>query len=153
MTDETTSPKRPGRDRRAHVAGGRPHTVRVRLSTPEYVAVHAAAVRADTSDAAWLGEAGVAAARPAASSPGGPPRGWGESMQALMAARAELAEDRRVLRNVGGNLNDLAQAANSGSGVAAETERVLGLVERAVERIGGLVRYLMGPGRAGPTST
>ncbi|WP_139317239.1 MULTISPECIES: hypothetical protein [unclassified Pseudonocardia] len=56
-------------------------------------------------------------------------------MQALMGLRAELMEDRRVLRNVGGNLNDIARVANVDGVVEVSAGRVLDLVGRAVERI------------------
>ncbi|WP_224389087.1 MobC family plasmid mobilization relaxosome protein [Pseudonocardia sp. ICBG1293] len=60
-------------------------------------------------------------------------------MQALMGLRSELMEDRRVLRNVGGNLNDVARVANSDGVVDASAGRVLELVSRAVERIDATV--------------
>ncbi len=106
--------------------------VRVTLSDAEYAPMHAAAVRAGVSDAAWLAGAGVAmSAHPGLS---GPPREWGEAMQQLMALSAELVDDRRVLRNIGGNANDVARAANSGE-LRAEAGQVLDMVQRAVARI------------------
>jgi hypothetical protein len=59
-----------------------------------------------------------------------------------MMLRAEVAEARRVLTNVGGNLNDVARHANSTGEIAAETERVLGLVARAVRRVEDAVGHV-----------
>ncbi len=52
-----------------------------------------------------------------------------------MGFRAELMEDRRVLRNVGGNLNDVARIANTDGTLGPMVERVLERVVRAVARI------------------
>jgi hypothetical protein len=123
--------KRTRRTRRARAEGGRPHSVRVSLSDFEAAAVHAAAARAGLDVAAWLGEAGLAQATRGR----GPASSWGPVMQALMGAQAELAEARRVLRNVGGNLNDVAAHANATGEIHAATGRVLGLVARAVARV------------------
>lgn len=126
-----------GRLRRKRAPGGRPHTVRVTLSTEEYALIHAAAVRAGISDASWLGDAGVRlAARP---NPAMPPRGWGEVAQMFMGMRAEIAETRRLLRNIGGNLNDVARAANAGGIARQQARRVLELVDRSVERTDELI--------------
>ena len=119
------------RTRRARAQGGRPHSVRVSLSDFEAAAVHAAAARAGLDVAAWLGEAGLAEATRGR----GPAGSWGPVMQALMGAQAELAAARRVLRNVGGNLNDVAAHANTTGELHAATGRVLGLVARAVARV------------------
>ena len=56
-------------------------------------------------------------------------------MQALMGLRAELMEHRRVLRNVGGNLNDVARHVNAGGELHEATGQVQDLVGRVVERI------------------
>lgn len=123
--------KRTRRTRRARAEGGRPHSVRVSLSDFEAAAVHAAAARAGLDVAAWLGEAGLAQATRGR----GPASSWGPVMQALMGAQAELAAARRVLRNVGGNLNDVAAHANTTGEIHAATGRVVGLVARAVARV------------------
>jgi hypothetical protein len=96
--------------------------------------VAAAAARAGQSQASWLGEAGVRAAAVA-----GPPTQWGSVMQELMVLRAELMEHRRVLRNVGGNLNDVARHANATGELHGATGRVQDLVARAVERVDAAV--------------
>jgi hypothetical protein len=56
-------------------------------------------------------------------------------MQALMMASQELADARRLVRNVGGNLNDVAKQANATSEIHAGTRQVLGMVARAVTRV------------------
>ena len=116
------------RTRRARAQGGRPHAVRVWLSDFEAAALRAAAARAGQDVAAWLGESGVAAATTGR----GPAGSWSGVMQTLMVARAELTDARRLLRNVGGNLNDVAAHANATGAVHPATLRVVGLVERAV---------------------
>lgn len=137
---ESDSPPRPVRQRRQRAEGGRPHTVRVSLSEAEYAAIHAAAIHAGQADGSWLGEVGSrSATHPHAA---GPPREWGEALQSLMSVRGELAEDRRVLRNVGGNLNDVARHANSGPELHEATARVVAMVERAVTRIDATLEAL-----------
>ena len=56
-------------------------------------------------------------------------------MRELMTASWELADSRRVLRNVGGNLNQVARVVNATGVPPRETERVLHLVDRAVHRV------------------
>lgn len=127
----------PGRSRRARAADGRrQHRVLVDLSDREMAQVATAAARAGLARGAWLGEVGVECAA-ADESP--VPAGTGEEMQALMMLRAELMDGRRLLRNVGGNLNDVARHVNAVSELHASTERVTELVERAVERLDGTV--------------
>jgi hypothetical protein len=122
-----------GPGRRAHVRGGRPHRVEVSYSAEEYAAVVGAATRAGVAVSAWLGETGVRLARGA----GGTARaaGWGALMQRLMVVHNELLETRRVLRNVGGNLNDVARVGNASGNLPAETGRVQALVARCVVRV------------------
>ena len=121
-----------GPGRRAHVKGGRPYTVRVRYSTDEYAAAVVAATRAGIAVGAWLGEAGVRAAR-------GPDTagaaGWGPLMQRLMVLHNELLEARRVLTNIGGNLNDVARVGNATGTLPPETHRVQALIARSVARV------------------
>lgn len=106
--------------RRARAAGGRPHSVRVSLSADEATAIRAAASAAGMAEAAW---AGVVLLREINTRRGGFVRASSE-MQELMVLRDELAELRRVLRNIGGNLNDVAKHANSTGEVHAATARV-----------------------------
>jgi len=56
-------------------------------------------------------------------------------MQRLMGLRSELMEDRRVLRNIGGNLNDIARVANTDGVLESTVGQVAQMVARAVERI------------------
>ncbi|OLL70202.1 hypothetical protein Ae168Ps1_6062c [Pseudonocardia sp. Ae168_Ps1] len=129
--------------RRGRAVGGRPHSLTVWLSSEERVVVEAAAVRSGMAVGAWLGVAGVRSAEADAAGVDGAGSGVsvrsaglsGARMQALMGLRAELMEDRRVLRNVGGNLNDIARVANVDGVVEVSAGRVLDLVGRAVERI------------------
>ena len=101
------------------------------LSDLELAAVTVAAARAGRAVSAWVGEAAFAAATRGR----GPARSWAGMMQALMMASQELADARRLVRNVGGNLNDVAKHANSTGQTHAGTRQVLGMVARAVARI------------------
>ncbi|MHA6631839.1 hypothetical protein ACU61A_40955 [Pseudonocardia sichuanensis] len=125
--------------RRGRAPQGRPLSVRVSLSVEEAAVVHVAAARAGMAVAAWLGEAGVRAAvvdvEPGAADRAG-------QMRQLMALRAEVMDLRRVVRNIGGNLNDLARVANSTGQIHAAAGRVLELVGRAVERVDATVGQL-----------
>lgn len=98
-----------------------------------------AAGRAGMATSAWLGEVGVRHATPSNPAPDGQACHdhfeAGAVMLRLMAAEAELTQSRRVLRNVGGNLNDVARYANSTGVLAAETGQVQQLVGRAVARV------------------
>ncbi len=123
------------------------------MSAAERAVVEVAAVRSGMAVGAWLGVAAVRSAEVAAAggddAVGDAAGGSGVSarsaglsgarMQGLMGLRAELMEDRRVLRNVGGNLNDIARVANTDGVVEVSTSRVLDLVSRAVERIDATV--------------
>ena len=117
--------------RRPRAAGGRPHSVNVWLSDLELAAVTVAAARAGRAVSAWVGEAAFAAATQGR----GPARSWAGRMQALMMASQELADARRLVRNVGGNLNDVAKHANATGEIHAGTRQVLGMVARAVTRV------------------
>jgi methyl-accepting chemotaxis protein len=56
-------------------------------------------------------------------------------IQRLMNLHAELMDGRRILRNVGGNLNDVARHANSTREVHQEIRRIEALVESVVQRL------------------
>ncbi len=110
----------------------------VALSVQEAAVVRIAAARAGMAVGAWLGQAGIRAAvlvQPGAAE-------GAEQMQQLMMARAEVMETRRVLRNIGGNLNDVAAHANSTGEIHPATQQVLQLVERAVARVDVVVADL-----------
>src|SRR5688572_30921994 len=92
--------------RRKPAPGGRPFTVLVSFSEWEMALVAVAARRTQMAPGAWVGQAAsnaaeqmAAAAAPAAWADK-PEVAWGPRMQELMAARAELMDTRRVLRNV-----------------------------------------------------
>jgi len=127
-----------GPSRRPRADGGRPHSVRVSFSEMEMAMVRSAAARAGVADASWLGEVGVRAAE---SSPA-PVAAWGPVMQQLMVFQARLADVRRILRNVGGNLNDVAKHANSTGEVLEETHAVEALVARVVQRVDQEVAHI-----------
>ena len=120
-----------GPSRRARADGGRTHSVRVSFSDMEMAVVRTAAMRAGVADASWVGQTAVGAAGAVP----GPATSWGPVLQDLMVLRTELMENRRVLTNVGGNLNDVARHANSTGEVHQATVRVQSLVARAVERV------------------
>lgn len=133
------------RTRRARAVGGRPHHVTVWLSDDEFAAVSGGAERSGMAAGAWLGQVGVAAAEV-----GPAPRVGSASLRAqavvaeLVELQNQLREARRVLRNVGGNLNDVARAANSTGELAAETGDVERLVARVVESVEATVRQVSG---------
>jgi hypothetical protein len=109
----------------------------VTLSAAEREAVGVAAAKAGMAAASWLGEVGVRAAREASSTA---VAGEASVARELFALRAELMQQRRVLRNVGGNLNDVAAQANAGGGLRADTARVQELVARVVAEVDAQVR-------------
>ena len=126
------------RTRRSRVEGGRPHATTVSFSESEWAAIEAASARAAMAPGAWVGEAAVRAAElPEPVVPGGRVSAGsaGSRMQGLMGLRSELMEDRRVLRNVGGNLNDIARVANTDGVVESTVGQVAQMVARAVERV------------------
>jgi hypothetical protein len=121
----------------------------VTFSAGEMQQIQAAAGREAMAGAAWLGMVGIRAATagggaPTAAAPPPVDDGGGLVMRELMAGIAELMETRRILRNVGGNLNDVARHANSTGLIAAETRRVLVLVARTVQRVDTVVAGLEG---------
>ena len=122
----------PGPTRRSRAVGGRPHQITVWLSREELAAVTRAAERAGMAPGAWLGESGVASA---GTEPGAGVAGGRDVALELMALRSELMESRRVLTNIGGNLNDVARHANSTSELHAATGDVQALVARVVARV------------------
>lgn len=102
----------------------------VALSDAELAVVKEAAARAGLAAGAWLGETGVRTAEA-----GEPESRVSGGLAALAPLYSELMEQRRVLRNVGGNLNDVARHANSTGVLHPSTERVEQLVARVVERV------------------
>lgn len=126
------------RTRRPRAEGGRPHTTTVSFSESEWAAIEAAAARAAMAPGAWVGESAARAAElPGLVVPGARVSAGsaGSRMQGLMGLRSELMEDRRVLRNVGGNLNDIARVANTDGVIESTVSQVAQMVVRAVNRI------------------
>ncbi len=127
------------RTRRPRAEGGRPHSVTVSFSESEWAAIEAVAARAVMAPGAWVAVSAGRAAELSAPVEGSGVRvsagAAGAWMQRLMGLRAELMEDRRVLRNVGGNLNDIARVANTDGVLESVTGQVVAMVARAVERI------------------
>ena len=108
---------------------------------------------------AWLGQVGVAAAVV-----GPAPRVGSAGQRAqvvvaeLVAVQNQLRETKRILRNVGGNLNDVARAANSTGQLVVETgsveqlvARVVALVEETVRQVSGETSAVMAGYREGTT--
>ncbi|MGD9526413.1 MAG: hypothetical protein AB7I38_11635 [Dehalococcoidia bacterium] len=127
-----------GPNRRSRAEGGRPHTVAVSYSDLEMAKVTSAAARDALALGAWLADAGVRVADagvPAAV-------GSGAEMQELMELRDALGDARRLLRNVGGNLNDVARHANSTGELHGSTAVVQAHVARAVARVDRVVVQL-----------
>lgn len=143
----------PGPSRRSRAVGGRPHQLSVSFSDEELKLVVEAAELAGLAPRAWLGEASTRAARDAVAG-AALPSAWSSVMGALMAQRDEVVETRRVLRNIGGNLNQVAAYANATGELHAATIRAVHLVERAVAKAEeGLshLAVLTGAARAGLT--
>lgn len=116
--------------RRSRAVGGRPVTVMVALSQAEAELVRAAAGKQNMALGAWVGDLAVRTAET-----GVPEFRTHGGLSALAPMYSELMEHRRVLRNVGGNLNDIARHANTTGTLPQATERVQRLVARVVERI------------------
>lgn len=152
----------PGSSRRPRVAGGRRQQVTVWLSDAELAAVTDSAERVGMAAGAWLGQVGTAAAAGGEVSVLQPRAGAAGRAQMVVAElvrlQKELRETRRVLRNVGGNLNDVARAANSTGELAAETAavqqlvaRVVASVEQSVNAVSDHTGAVMASYRAGAT--
>jgi hypothetical protein len=104
------------------------------MSALELAQVTIAARSEGLAVAAWLGEAGVAAATR------GPARlaGWKPVMLELMVRRAEVMQARDELRRAGSNLNQLVRLAHTGGvlppPLSEVLNRVLARIEHAVAR-------------------
>jgi hypothetical protein len=135
----------PVRTRRARAVGGRPHHITVWLSDEELAAIADGAERSGMAAGAWLGQVGVAAAEVGPAPRVGSPAARAQVVVAeLVGLQNQLRETRRVLRNVGGNLNDVARAANSTGQLVGETDTVARLVARVVESVEATVRQVSG---------
>ena len=131
-TDKSAEKRAAKRGRRSPAPGGRPLSVVVWLSEREMALIAGMAARECLAVSAWLGEAGV---RAATQPVGTATRGAGLGMRELLAVHVGLVDLRRILRNVGGNLNDVARHANVTGTLAAETADVQGVVARVVGRV------------------
>ena len=122
-TDKSAEKRAAKRGRRSPAPGGRPLSVVVWLSEREMALIGGMAARECLAVSAWLGEAGVrAATQPVDAAAPGP----GLGMREVLAVHVGLVDLRRILRNVGGNLNDVARHANVTGTLAAETSEVGG---------------------------
>jgi hypothetical protein len=138
-----------GPSRRSRAAGGRPHQLEVLFSDEELAAVATAAEQAGMAARAWVGEVSVRAAEEGPEQTSGPLARV--VARELIVLLGELRETRRVLTNIGGNLNDVARHVNSTGELAAETEAVQLLVARVVasveETVGRVAARVGTPGR------
>lgn len=129
----------PKAGRRARTAEHRRAVVKARLSPVEHAAVVIAARRVRLAPGAWVADTAVKAAlgelRPL-------PADWSTQVRELMSYRAELMDERRILRNIGGNLNDVARHANTYGTIHDATAQVLRLVAGTVARIDTTVTHL-----------
>jgi hypothetical protein len=119
------------------------------FSDEELAAVATAAERAGMAARAWVGEVSVRAAEEGPEQTSGPLARV--VARELIVLLGELRETRRVLTNIGGNLNDVARHVNSTGELAAETETVQLLVARVVasveETVGRVAARVGTPGR------
>lgn len=106
------------------------------MSTLELALTTVAANREGLAVAAWLGEAGVAAARATAA---GSARwaGWAPVMQELMLRRAEVMEARTELARAGSNLNQLVRLAHTWSAHTGTADTPLAYTTAGVEERSG----------------
>ncbi|WP_246109017.1 plasmid mobilization protein [Streptomyces sedi] len=99
----------------------------VRLSAAELERVTVAARASGMTTAGFLAQAAVAAARDV------------ERAEGRIAGDREIVVElfaaRRHLRQVGNNVNQVARALHSGSGLLPQTGSVLAAVETAVRRV------------------
>lgn len=111
--------------------GGRSRKVYVALSDEEFTRIAAMAAGQNLAPGAWLGMVGLELTR-------SPARGEeltsgrAARTQALLEVYAALMDSRRILRNIGGNLNDVARHANSTGTLPVETRQVQAIVARRV---------------------
>ena len=119
---------RAGRGCRRHSAAGvRQQRGMLRYSNTEWAAIVRAAERAGMRPGPWAQRAAYqAAARDQANQ--------GVDQDLVAELLVELRQHRRVLTNIGGNLNDVARAANTTGAIAnlVAAQTVLRLVSRVV---------------------
>jgi len=130
------------RGRRPPAPGGRPFSVVVWLSESELAQITGMAAREGLGVSAWLGQAGVRLAARHGTAGESTMRG-GSGVQAVMVTYQGLMDVRRILRNIGGNLNDVARHANSTGTLPAETRQVQAMVARRVLQIDPVLAALL----------
>lgn len=109
------------RGNRAHAPTPRARRVTALFDDTEWAVVVEAAERASLRPGAWVARAAVAESLVAT---GRRRSDW----RGLLALAGELRDLRRLLGNIGGNLNDVARHANTEHTLAPETDRVLAMV-------------------------
>jgi hypothetical protein len=114
----------------------------VALSDSEIRQIGAAAASEGLAVGAWLGETGCRSARRRGVGGELTMRG-GSGVQAVMVTYRGLMDVRRILRNIGGNLNDVARHANSTGTLPAETRQVQAIVARRVLQIDPVLAALV----------
>ena len=112
------------------------------LSESELAQITGMAAREGLGVSAWLGQAGVRLAQCHGTAGESTMRG-GSGVQAVMVTYQGLMDVRRILRNIGGNLNDVARHANSTGTLPAETRQVQALVARRVLQINPMLDALV----------
>src|SRR3954471_10877499 len=130
------------RGRRPPAPGGRPFSVVVWLSESELAQITGMAAREGLGVSAWLGQAGVRLAARHGTAGESTMRG-GSGVQAVMVTYHGLMDVRRILRNIGGNLNDVARHANSTGTLPVETRQVQAIVARRVLQIDPVLAALL----------
>src|SRR3954466_6134755 len=137
---EVTTGRKKGR--RPPAPGGRPFSVVVWLSESELAQITGMAGRDGLGVSAWLGQAGVRVAARHGTVGESTMRG-GSGVQAVMVTYQGLMDVRRILRNIGGNLNDVARHANSTGTLPVETRQVQAMVARRVLQIDPVLAALL----------
>jgi hypothetical protein len=100
------------------------------------------AAREGLGVSAWLGQAGVRLSERHGAAGESTMRG-GSGVQAVMVTYQGLMDVRRILRNIGGNLNDVARHANSTGTLPVETRQVQAIVDRRVLQIDPVLAALL----------
>lgn len=138
LTDDEKPPRVRGyRDHAPRDAGKRKARTSVLYTDTEWAAITVAAAADGMTPGAWVAQIAFTEARRANA---------GDLLdgRAVAELRAELREHRRVLTNIGGNLNDVARVANSTGALenAAQAAAVLRLVRHVVQSSDQLVGEL-----------
>ncbi|MEU0529180.1 hypothetical protein [Amycolatopsis tolypomycina] len=138
LTDDEQPPRIRGyRDHAPPDAGKRKARTAVLYTDIEWAAITVAAAADGMRPGAWVAQIAYNEARRANA---------GDLLdgRAIAELRAELRQHRRVLTNIGGNINDVARVANSTGALehAAQAAAVLRLVRNVVQSSDQLVEEL-----------